>query len=201
MWRDLARDLIRQLGVWVLGAVLGFLPPAAVIKAYGVDFITKQHQVPGWAILLVIGLAGPILLVGVVYYYRHHRSSRLLQNLTAVPEGYPSSLNWSLGKRGDQPVMLVVGDFVITNATKGPLIVPRTVLVLSYTFMRFPRRYIVGPGVWEPIDARTAKKDRLIWTVESPIRRSGKTLNARVCFIDQFNREYWTPWLSWVWNG
>ncbi|GEM_PF-3764971 len=201
MWRDLVRDLIRQLGVWVLGAILGLLPPAAVIKAYGLDFITKQHQVLGWAILLVIGLVGPLLLVGIVHYYRHHRSSRGVQNLTAVPEGFPHSLQWSTGKRGDQPIMFVVGDFVITNASNGALIVPRTILVLSYTFMRFPRRYVVGPGVWQPIDARTARKDRLMWTVEPPIRRPGKTLNARVCFIDQFNHEYWTQWLSWVSNG
>ena len=201
MWRDLVRDLIRQSGVWLLGAILGLLPPAAVIKTYGVEFITNEHQVPGWAILLVIGLAGPLLLLGIVYYYRHHRSSRRIGDLTAVPEGFAHSLHWSPGNRGDQPLMFVVGDFVITNASDERLIVPRTILVLSYTFLRFPRRYIVGPGVWEPISARTAKKDRLMWTVEPPMRRNGKSLTAKVCFIDQFNRKHWTPWLSWVWSG
>ncbi len=198
MWRDLFRDLIREFGVRFLGAILSFLPPAALIKAYGVEFVTKQHQVPGWVIIAAIAMMGPLLLIGIVHYQRRHRSARQVQNLSAVPEGYPRSLHWSPGGRGHLPVMHVVGDFVITNASNTRLIVPRTILVLSYTFMRFPRRRVVGPGVWDPIEVRSIKKDRLIWTVERPMRKAGETLNARVCFIDQFNREYWAPWLEWV---
>jgi hypothetical protein len=45
----------------------------------------------------------------------------------------------------------------------------------------------MASGVWEPIAARSVKRDRLHWDIERPVLGRGDLRSARVCLIDHLD--------------
>jgi hypothetical protein len=108
-----------------------------------------------------------------------------------------------MGKRGDAPVMMPTGDFLIVNLREGRVGVPRSVLVVSYRRWKFlpARQHVVGFGLFEDLNGRGGREERLHWEIEPPVLKLGDTLIAKVCLIDHAGRENWTRWLRWPYRG
>jgi len=201
----LLRSLASTAARWALSLLVPLIPPGAVLLARGTDFVRGSHAVAGWVILVVAALFG-VLCLSVAYnvalLLQRRRGRR--RTLSVVPKGAPYSLKWDLGGKqtaaGSVPVMMVWGDFQITNVTKeGAVAVPRTILVAWCRVWRiFPYRLrVVGFGVHEHLDAGSTLSDRLHWMIDPPIRAEGQTLRAKIGLIDHLGRANWTPWLRW----
>src|SRR5688572_22823465 len=201
---EILQALARPAGRWAGPAIVPLIPPAAVVLAWGTEFVRNSHPVPGWVILLttaLLGLLGLSVAFNVKSLLQHRRGRRRM--VAIVPEGYAHSLHWSLGERqtraGSIPSMMVVGDFQITNLTKGGVGVPRTVLVAWARFWGIiPYRVqVVGPGLFQDLQADTGRHERLHWTIDPPIRTAGRPLRAKVGLVDHLGRMIWTPWIRW----
>ena len=197
---DTLRWIWDVFGSSIKAAVAAALPSGAALAIVGRDFVTSPHLVPGWVIALILALAG-LGALGAWTGWTGWRKRRRGGPLVIEHRG-PRALNWTMGKRGSQDVMMVLGDFSITNRASFTAITPRSVLVLSYKRWGFlpARRHIDGFGV-EPIEALSVRKDRLEWHLEPPILNRGDLLVARVCLIDQLGTENWTNWLRWTYAG
>jgi hypothetical protein len=188
----------------IIVVVFGVLPPAAVLRAYGLSFIKTTHPVPGWLILCSAAVGGLFVFsAGLNIWQRLSQRRAARRTLAVVAEGYPTSVHWSLGKRGDTPVMCVAGDFHITNLRSQNISVPRTVLIVAHRRWRvIPRRLrIEGAGVYEGIEAGALVRDRLLWWIEPPVLKTGETLHAKVGFIDNLGQINWGEWLDWKYLG
>ena len=128
---------------------------------------------------------------------------RRARHLLSIQHVGPRALHWQMAHRGDVPVMMPHGDFLIVNRADGKIGVPRSVLVVSYRRWRFfpARRYVDGFGLHEPLDGSAGRQSRLHWEIEPPVLREGEALVAKVCLIDHTGGETWTRWLRWRFFG
>lgn len=191
----------------IVAALFGVLPSVGVLLAYGWAFLRTTHPIPGWAVLCALATGGlfaasVVLNVGQWLTRRRERG----RTVQAVAQGYPSSLNWNMGARmgpPDVPLMMVWGDFHITNLTPHNVAVPRAILLASYKrwYVVPWRKRFEGPGIYNPIAGGRAMRERLHWNIEPPILRKGAALRARLGLIDHLGRVNWGEWLNWKYLG
>jgi hypothetical protein len=199
-WNSLTINAVTTV---ILTALFGALPPAGLLLAYGLDFITAAHLIPGWAVLCSVAVAGLFVAsVGLNVRQWAARRRHMQRTVQVVAQGYSTSLLWDMGTRvgpPDSPVMSVRGDFVVTNLTPLSVTVPRAVLLASYrSWYVVPRRKRVeGPGVYKPISGQGQVSERLQWEIEPPVVRRGEVLRAKVGLIDHLGRTNWGEWLHW----
>src|SRR6266704_2616300 len=108
-WRDVLRWAWSTFGPYITPAALALLPSGTAVAIYGRDFFTSSHRVPGWSILIVVALVGPLAFLLFREWNRWRRRKRG-GPLVAEYRG-PRALQWTMGKNGGADVMAVVGDF------------------------------------------------------------------------------------------
>jgi hypothetical protein len=128
--------------------------------------------------------------------------------LVILPE-HEHRLWWHMGGQGGQPAMQIVGDFYLTNISPEEILVPKTFMTAYYcrwglipvhkkveghVFVRLSQGETFGGYHIPPRSTTDCRAD---WWVQPPIKTKGKKLRGRVCFIDQFGNEHWTPLLTW----
>jgi hypothetical protein len=100
--------------------------------------------------------------------------------------------------------MMVWGDFHIANRAPAPVVVPRSLLAVSYKRWGFlpARHYVESVGMFQAIGGNRVHEERLHWMIEPPILKDGETLIAKACLIDHLGNENWTRrWLRWKYLG
>jgi len=180
----------------VLAALALIVPPAAVIWATGLGFLTSSHRVAGWMIVGAASLGG-VSVFSVALNFMQWRRASVPRSVHLVAQGEPTALWWHMGKQGATPAMQIVGNFHITNVAPSHITIPRSVLTVAHNSWRvIPRRTRVeGPGLYRPIEAGSFVRDRLMW-ISPPIVKEGRVVHARVGLIDNLGRINWGEWLD-----
>ena len=200
LFAGLLTDEIKGLVTVGLSALLA--SQGALLWAYGVGFLRNSHPVFGWLIASAVGV-GVLFLPSVALNVIQWRRARRTRNFVIVAEGHPMALHWGMGTQGDKPVMIVAGDFHITNLTAQNLGVPRTELIVSYwTWGVIPRRKrVAGIASVNVIQGRKQGRERLIWMIEPPVLKRGQTLRARPVIVDGLDHVNKGKWRDWIYRG
>ncbi len=130
------------------------------------------------------------------------------KSLIVLP-GRPQELDWSQGTHASDPAMFVNGCFDLTNLTSVPIRVLKSYLLTSFRKWLIPRSIkvegfpLIQPPTGNafgdvPIPPHFTCKAIDNWTIVPPIKKKGESLKARVCFVDQFGNEHWTPIVTWT---
>jgi hypothetical protein len=193
--KSLFADALKQ---GVLAALALIVPPAAVISATGLGFLTTPHRVAGWAIVGAASLAG-VFVFSVALNFMQWRRTALPRSVHLVAEGgFSGEPWWHTGAQGATPAMQICGSFHITNVTSFTITIPKSVLIASYrTWGVIPRRTRVEEaGLYEPLMAQSFVQDQFTWWISPPILKEGQVLHARVGLIDNLGRTSWGEWLD-----
>jgi hypothetical protein len=191
----LLQDEVKR--IITLGVGAAFAGQGAILWAYGWDFLTAAHPIRGWVILSAVGIVVLFLssvTLNVVQWLRARR-----RTFAIVAEGHPSALHWGMGSQGEKPMMMVVGDFIISNLSPYDLLVPRTELIVSYRLWRVvPRRKrVVGVAGIGRLKSHHQGRERLMWMLQPPLLRKGQPMRARPVLIDSLNRVSKGDWHVW----
>src|SRR5437016_8773369 len=186
--RSLLTDAVKTI---LLSIVATTTPPALVVWARGVSYITTAHAVPGWLVLVGAALAGLSVfsaVLNVAQWLRGRRAAR--QTLRIVAEGMPMALRWSMGSRMDTKakIMQVSGDFHVTNITQQNVTAPRAILVVSYRRWRLIpwRLRVEATGPEGVLPARHLSRQHPSSMIEPATVKAGDALRAKVGLIDNF---------------
>jgi hypothetical protein len=200
-WQDVIRWFWDVFGPSIKAAIGPAVFSGVVVAVAGWEFVKSSHVVPGWVIVIAAGITG-LCLVSVGLHFSRWRLKQRGGALVMEHSG-PRVLTWDFGRRGDTPIMMVWGDFQIANRAPGNVVVPRSIMVVSYKRWGFlpARRRVEGFGVFEPLAGHRVREERLHWEIEPPIVNEGDPLIAKVCLVDHLGNENWTRWLRWRYSG
>jgi hypothetical protein len=121
--------------------------------------------------------------------YAIHNPSK---TIAIAPSPSPNSTHWHLGGIAGQPLMQVVGHFLVTNITGLNVIVPvvklRKPKVLGFVTVRAANsdahgQFHIPPG-------HTTDLMFLLW-ITPPVKNPGETLKADIALVDQFGNKHW----------
>ncbi len=167
-------------------------------------------DISAWGVLLNVIVNTLRFVKSVWDRLRGRRSHQMIPQtaIVALPR-QERLLMWHKGERGDQEVMMVVGDFYFTNASTLPVLIPNAHLIAYYRkWGVFPARKRVDGDVavkdvrtvlhgHYPIPPNGTTSGRAHWTIEPPIKRSGQPLWASVIFTDAYGNQHQTKVLRW----
>ncbi len=120
---------------------------------------------------------------------------------------------WRIGTINDTPAMQIAADFYVTNTTHADLFILKTYFV-RYTCNgwlpssrpieghAFVKNHLVdGEGTERyKIPSGSTYVGHAAWWIDPAFMREGDTLAGRGCFVDQFDKEHWTPVITWTYQ-
>jgi hypothetical protein len=120
---------------------------------------------------------------------------------------------WRTGAIEETPAIQIVADFYLTNTTQEDLFILRTYFV-RYTWNgwvpsslpaeghAFVKNHMVdGEGSEQyKIPSGSTYQGHAAWWIDPAIMSEGETLAGRGCYVDQFDKEYWTPVIKWTYQ-
>ncbi|HXX81079.1 MAG TPA: hypothetical protein VEI46_05990 [Thermodesulfovibrionales bacterium] len=114
------------------------------------------------------------------------------KTISIAPNPSPKSTHWHLGGIAGQPLMQVVGHFLVTNITDLNIIVPFVALrkpeLLGFVTVKAVNsdahgQFHIPPG-------HTTDLMFLLW-ITPPVKNPGETLKGDVALVDQFGNRHW----------
>lgn len=121
------------------------------------------------------------------------------QTVVVIPESRINAFWWSIGAMADTPLMQVVADFYVTNATERPIQLAGALLKINRwifvsrtergnTMVKDLRSVYSGDYAIPP---HRMTKVRADFYFARPFAKPKKAFNSRIGLIDQYGNEHW----------